>query len=104
RARCSLACAIGKKYLAGWGEPGRPLTTAGTGRDAAGPRPSQSAETPGVTDFLLQVGWETWSILREASFFLLAGFVIAGVLAVLVPSTLLVRFLGRGKIKSVLWA
>ncbi len=57
-----------------------------------------------MTEFLLQVGWETWSVLREASFFLLLGFVLAGVLAVLVPSTLLMRFLGRGKIKSVLWA
>ncbi len=57
-----------------------------------------------MTDFLFQVAGETWSILREASFFLLLGFVLAGVFAVLVPSRLLMRFLGRGKIRSVLWA
>jgi hypothetical protein len=57
-----------------------------------------------VTDFLLQVGSEAWSILREASLFLLLGFVLAGVFAVLVPAGLLTRFLGRGKIRSVLWA
>jgi HflK protein len=57
-----------------------------------------------MTEFLLQVAGETWSILREASFFLLLGFVLAGVFAVLVPAALLTRFLGRGKIRSVLWA
>jgi len=57
-----------------------------------------------VTDFLLHVAGEAWSILREASFFLLLGFVLAGVFAVIVPARLLTRFLGRGKIRSVLWA
>ncbi|MBI3628185.1 MAG: permease, partial [Candidatus Rokubacteria bacterium] len=57
-----------------------------------------------MTEFLLQVAGEAWSILREASFFLLLGFVLAGVFAVLVPAALLTRFLGRGKIRSVLWA
>ena len=57
-----------------------------------------------MTDFLLQAAVEAWSILREASFFLLLGFVLAGVFAVLVPAALLKRFLGRGKIRSVLWA
>jgi len=57
-----------------------------------------------VTDFLLQVVGEAWSILREASLFLLLGFVLAGVFAVIVPARLLTRFLGRGKIRSVLWA
>jgi len=57
-----------------------------------------------VSDFLLQVAGEAWSILREASFFLLLGFVLAGVFAVIVPARLLTRFLGRGKIRSVLWA
>jgi len=56
-----------------------------------------------VTDFLLQVATEAWSILREAAFFLLLGFFIAGVFASLVPARLLRRFLGRGKIRSVLW-
>jgi len=57
-----------------------------------------------VIDFLLQVGWETWSIFKEASLFLLFGFAVAGVLAVLVPSRVFMRFLGTGRVKSVLWA
>jgi HflK protein len=57
-----------------------------------------------VTDFLLLIAAETWSILREASVFLLLGFVLAGVLAVLVPTRVVQRLLGRGRISSVLWA
>ena len=57
-----------------------------------------------MTEFLLGVAWETWAILREASFFLLLGFVLAGVFAVLVPARVLTRYLGRGRIRSVLWA
>jgi HflK protein len=57
-----------------------------------------------VTDFLIQTALEAWSIMREASFLLLLGFVLAGVFAVAVPTALLRRFLGRGKIRSVLWA
>jgi HflK protein len=57
-----------------------------------------------VTEFLLQWAAEAWSILREASLFLLVGFTIAGVLAMVVPSSLFARLLGRGKIRSVLWA
>ncbi len=44
-----------------------------------------------MTDFLLQVAGETWSIFKEASLFLLVGFAVAGVLAVLVPSRLFRR-------------
>jgi HflK protein len=57
-----------------------------------------------MTEFLLRVAAETWSILMEASFLVLLGLVLAGIFAVLVPSALLKRFLGRGKIRSVLWA
>jgi len=57
-----------------------------------------------VTDFLLRATLEAWAILREASVFLLLGFALAGIFAVLVPTALLKRFLGRGKIRSVLWA
>ena len=57
-----------------------------------------------MIDFLLQVFWETWSIFKEASVFLLFGFALAGVIAVLIPARTLLRFLGRGKVKSVLWA
>jgi uncharacterized membrane protein YraQ (UPF0718 family) len=57
-----------------------------------------------LIDFLLQIAWETWYILKEAALFLLLGFSIAGILAVLVPGHTLLRFFGRGKVKSVLWA
>jgi HflK protein len=57
-----------------------------------------------MIDFLLDVVWETWAILKDASVFLLVGFLVAGVLAVLMPAGLLTRLVGTGKIKSVLWA
>jgi HflK protein len=56
-----------------------------------------------MVDFLLRVVLETWSILKEASVFLLFGFVLAGVLATVVPARLLSRLFGTGKVKSVLW-
>src|SRR5207253_8733031 len=83
-------------------EPGSPLAAPGVGH-AAGPRSPPPVRGSRVSDFLLQVAGEAWSILREASFFLLLGFVLAGVFAVIVPARLLTRFLGRGKIRSVLW-
>src|SRR5438132_13372797 len=54
--------------------------------------------------FLLQVALEIWSILREASAYPLLGFVLAGVLAVLVPAGTLMRLFRAGRIRSVLWA
>ena len=57
-----------------------------------------------MVDFLLQVVLETWNILREASVFLLFGFLVAGMIAVLLPGKTLMRFFGTGKVKSVLWA
>ncbi len=57
-----------------------------------------------MTEFLLQVLWETWNIFRQASVFLLFGFLIAGVLAVIVPEKTLARLFRTGKLKSVLWA
>jgi HflK protein len=57
-----------------------------------------------MTEFLLRVAAEAWFILMEASFLLLLGFILAGVFAILVPAGVLQRFLGRGKIRSVLWA
>ena len=56
-----------------------------------------------MVDFLLGVLWATWEILKDASVFLLFGFLLAGVLAVLVPRGLLTRLVGTGKVKSVLW-
>jgi HflK protein len=57
-----------------------------------------------LLEFLILVAQEIWSILKEASIFLLFGFALAGVLAVLVPARTLMRFFGAGKVKSVLWA
>ena len=57
-----------------------------------------------MIDFFARVAAETWSIMQEASVFLLFGFVLGGVLAVVVPQKLIVRLLGRGRISSVLWA
>ena len=57
-----------------------------------------------MVDFLLQVGAQTWWILKEAAIFLLFGFALAGVLAVMVPARTLMRFFGTGKVRSVLWA
>jgi HflK protein len=56
-----------------------------------------------MIEFFLRVLWETWGILKEASVFLLFGFALAGVLAVVVPAKALSKLLGGGKIKSVLW-
>jgi HflK protein len=56
-----------------------------------------------MLDFLFSVCRETWEILEDASVFLLFGFLLAGVLAVLVPGRLLTRLIGTGKVKSVLW-
>jgi HflK protein len=50
------------------------------------------------------VFWETWEILKDASVFLIFGFLLAGALAVLVPKGLLVRLVGTGRVRSVLWA
>jgi uncharacterized membrane protein YraQ (UPF0718 family) len=57
-----------------------------------------------MVEFLVLVVREIWSILKEASIFLLFGFALAGVLAVLVPARTLMRFFGAGKVKSALWA
>src|SRR6202166_3328864 len=46
---------------------------------------------------------QTWEILEEASVFLLFGFLLAGMLGILLPGRLLTRLVGTGKIKSVLW-
>jgi HflK protein len=56
-----------------------------------------------MTSFLLSVLRATWDILEDASVFLLFGFLLAGVLAVLVPGRLLTRLVGTGKVRSVLW-
>lgn len=57
-----------------------------------------------MTEFLLQVLWQTWNIFKQASLFLLFGFLVAGVIAVVVPEKTLARLFRAGKLKSVLWA
>src|SRR3954471_2178636 len=57
-----------------------------------------------MTEFLLRWVWETWIIFKQASVFLLFGFLVAGLLAVCVPEKLLSKLFRTGKIKSVLWA
>jgi len=57
-----------------------------------------------MVDFLFRVLWETWSILKEASVFLLFGFLVAGILAAVVPGRIFSRLFSTGKVKSVLWA
>lgn len=57
-----------------------------------------------MTEFLIEVAWATWYIFKQASIFLLFGFLLAGVLAVLVPQKALSKLFGTGKVKSVLWA
>src|SRR6266446_2711364 len=56
-----------------------------------------------MISFLFGVLRQTWEILEEASVFLLFGFLLAGMLGILVPGRLLTRLVGTGKIKSVLW-
>ncbi len=56
-----------------------------------------------MIDFLLEVAVQTWWIVKEAAVFLLFGFALAGVLAVMVPARTLMRFFGTGKVRSVLW-
>ena len=56
-----------------------------------------------MISFLFGVLRQTWEILEEASVFLLFGFLLAGILGILVPGWLLTRLVGTGKIKSVLW-
>jgi HflK protein len=56
-----------------------------------------------MIDFLLSILQVLWQILEDASVFLLFGFLLAGVLAILVPHRLLTRLVGTGKFRSVLW-
>jgi HflK protein len=56
-----------------------------------------------MINFLFDVLRQTWEILEGASVFLLFGFLLAGMLGILVPGRLLTRLVGTGKIKSVLW-
>jgi HflK protein len=56
-----------------------------------------------MINFLLNILQVLWQILEDASVYLLFGFLLAGVLAVLVPRGLLNRLVGTGKFRSVFW-
>ncbi len=57
-----------------------------------------------MLEFLLRFARELWLVFREASFYLLFGFAVAGLLHVLVPARLIRRLLGRGRVRSILLA
>lgn len=56
-----------------------------------------------MIDFLLGILQAVWGILKDASIYLLFGFLVAGLLAVLMPRGLLRRLVGTGRVRSVLW-
>src|SRR5437879_12252479 len=56
-----------------------------------------------MISYLFGVLRQTWEILEEASVFLLFGFLLDGMLGILVPGRLLTRLVGTGKLKSALW-
>jgi HflK protein len=56
-----------------------------------------------MINFLFNILQVLWQILEDASVYLLFGFLLAGVLAVLVPRGLLTRLVGTGKFRSVFW-
>jgi hypothetical protein len=57
-----------------------------------------------MINFLLQILYEIWVIFKEASPFLLFGYVVGVLLTLLIPARALLKYLGDGKIKSVVWA
>ncbi|MEM0915571.1 MAG: SO_0444 family Cu/Zn efflux transporter [Planctomycetota bacterium] len=50
---------------------------------------------------LLDIAWRTWAVLAEMAPYLFLGFVVAGVLRVLLPASLVQRHLGGGGVGSV---
>jgi len=79
----------------------RPPRRKPEGRDPFGLDGREDETT--MINFLFGVLRQTWEILEDASVFLLFGFLLAGMLGILVPGRLLTRLVGAGKIKSVLW-
>ncbi|HWP46036.1 MAG TPA: SO_0444 family Cu/Zn efflux transporter [Candidatus Limnocylindrales bacterium] len=57
-----------------------------------------------MIDFLFQILQETWIILKEASVFLLFGYLVGVLIILLIPARAILTYLGTGKIKSVFWA
>jgi HflK protein len=57
-----------------------------------------------MIDFLLQILQEIWTVFKEASLFLLFGYIIGVLLNLLIPAKTFLKYLGAGKIRSVFWA
>ncbi|MFN7952033.1 MAG: SO_0444 family Cu/Zn efflux transporter [bacterium] len=57
-----------------------------------------------MLEFLLRFARELWLVFREASFFLLFGFAVAGLLHALVPARLIQRLLGKGRVRPIVLA
>jgi uncharacterized membrane protein YraQ (UPF0718 family) len=54
--------------------------------------------------FVYGVIISTWGLVREAAPYMLAGFLLAGVVRAFVPTAAVVKFLGKAKVRSVFWA
>jgi uncharacterized membrane protein YraQ (UPF0718 family) len=53
---------------------------------------------------ILKIIVATWELLREAGPYMLAGFVLAGLVRAFIPTRAVVKLLGRRKLGSVFWA
>jgi len=54
--------------------------------------------------FILDVITSSWELVREAAPYMLAGFLLAGVVRAFVPTAAVVKLLGKANVRSVLWA
>lgn len=57
-----------------------------------------------MINFLLQILQEIWIIFKEASVFLLFGYIVGVTVTLLIPARAILKYLGAGKVKSVFWA
>jgi uncharacterized protein len=55
-------------------------------------------------DYLINLCLACWHIFRESAFYMLLGFLVAGILYVFIEPTTIFNYLGRGKIRPVLLA
>lgn len=54
--------------------------------------------------FVFDVIISSWELLREAAPYMLAGFLLAGIVRAFVPTAAVVKLLGKAKVRSVFWA
>jgi uncharacterized protein len=52
-------------------------------------------------EFILNVLSESWHLLREASFYIIFGLLVSGLLRVFLNPNTVIRHLGRGRFSSV---